>query len=125
MNYLGSLRVDLTRDGIYSVSMATKDYLLQAREPLLIRGYFSAETHPLLSPLVPRIRDLLDEYSVVGKGKVTVEFVDPADKPEIEREANERFGINPIPFQFASKYQSSVVNSYFNILVISAKFRRI
>ena len=56
--YLSGLRVDLTKDNIYSVSDVTKDYIQQATEPLLIRGYFSSETHPLLSPLVPRIRDL-------------------------------------------------------------------
>ncbi|MEJ2456571.1 MAG: Gldg family protein, partial [Candidatus Thiodiazotropha sp.] len=37
--------------------------------------------------------------------------------PTLEQEANEKYAIKPVPFQFASKYQSSVVNSYFNILV--------
>ena len=115
--YLSGLRVDLTKDNIYSVSDVTKDYIQQATEPLLIRGYFSSETHPLLSPLVPRIRDILEEYKVAGGRQLTIEFIDPANHPELEREANERYGIKPIPFQFASKYQSSVVNSYFNILV--------
>ena len=117
LSYVGILRADLTEEKIYSVSSVTRDYMMQAREPLLIRGYFSSETHPLLAPLVPRIRDLLAEYKVAGEGKVNVELVDPIEDPDLEREANERFGIKPIPFQFASKYQSSVVNSYFNILI--------
>jgi ABC-2 type transport system permease protein len=114
---VGALRADLTRGQVYSISDATRSYLLQVREPLLIRGYFSARTHPLLAPLVPRLRDLLEEYAVAGEGRVRVEFIDPREHPELEREANEKYGINPVPFQFASKYQSSVVNSYFNILV--------
>jgi ABC-2 type transport system permease protein len=35
----------------------------------------------------------------------------------MEQEANEKYDIQPVPFQFASKYQATVVNSYFNILI--------
>ncbi|MBK5969640.1 MULTISPECIES: Gldg family protein [Thiorhodovibrio] len=111
------LRADLTAGHVYTISDATENYLNQLEEPLLIRGYFSAETHPLLAPLVPQLRDLLREYQVAGKGKVQVEFVDPAESPELEREAGEQYGIQPVAFQTATKYQASVVNSYFDILV--------
>lgn len=114
---LGWARTDLTQGQIYSISEATRGYLSQLQEPLLIRGYFSAKTHPLLAPLVPQLRDLMKEYAVAGKGKVRVEFVDPLMHPELEKEANEKYGIKPVPFQFASKYQASVVNAYFNILI--------
>lgn len=114
---VGYVRTDLTTGNLYSISDATRSYLTQLREPLLIRGYFSSKTHPLLAPLVPRLRDLMKEYAAAGMGKVRVEFIDPQTNPELEREANEKFGIKPVPFQFASKYQASVVNSYFNILV--------
>ena len=60
----------------YSLSAASRQYLQQLREPLLIRGYFSAKTHPLLAPLVPRLRDLIREYQIAGDGKVRAEFVD-------------------------------------------------
>jgi len=114
---IGVLRTDLTANQIYSISPATKSYLSRLQEPLLIRGYFSAKTHPLLAPLVPQIRDLLEEYGVAGKGKVKVEFIDPQDKPELEQEAGEKYGIRPVPFQTASRYQTAVTNSYFDILV--------
>ena len=114
---IGSLRADLTEGSLYTVSDATRNYLGQLQEPLLIRGYFSADTHPLLAPLVPQLRDLLREYQVAGGGRVLVEFVDPQQSPELEREAGEQYGIRPVAFQTADKYQSSVVNSYFDILV--------
>ncbi|MBI1195058.1 MAG: ABC transporter permease subunit [Gammaproteobacteria bacterium] len=110
-------RADITRGHVYSISDATRSYLAQLREPLLIRGYFSAKTHPLLAPLVPRLRDLIKEYEIAGNGRVRVEFVDPHDDAEVEREAGEKYGIRPVPFQTASKYQASVVNSYFDVLV--------
>jgi len=114
---IGGARADLTQGHIYSISDATRGYLAQLREPLLIRGYFSAKTHPLLAPLVPQLKDLIREYQVAGGGQVRVEFIDPLENPQLEREAVEKFGIQPVPFQTASKYQASVVNSYFDVVV--------
>lgn len=110
-------RIDLTAGRMYSLSDATRAYLSQLREPLVIRGYFSAATHPLLAPLVPQLRDLLQEYAAVGGSNVHVEFVDPHDDPKLEQEAASRYGVRPVPFQTTNKYQASVVNSYFDIVV--------
>src|SRR5690606_15903345 len=117
LNPLNSLRADLTRGDLYSISEATENYLQQLREPLLIRGYFSAKTHPLLAPLVPQLRDLIQGYEVARKGQVRVEFIDPQQHPELEDEANSKYGIRPVPFQVSDKYQASLVNSYFNVLI--------
>jgi ABC-2 type transport system permease protein len=117
LSQLGALRLDMTEGKLFSISKPTHDFLEELQEPLLIRGYFSSKTHPLLAPLVPQLRDLLREYEVAGNGKVQVEFVDPAENPEMEQEANERYGIAATPFQIADRHQSSLVNAYFNILV--------
>ncbi len=117
MSQLPQLRWDTTAGKQYSISEATEGYLAQIQEPLLIRGYFSQKTHPLLAPLVPQIKDLLQEYQVVADGRVRVEFIDPQQNPELEQQANSQFGIKPMPFQVADRYQASIVSSYFNILV--------
>ena len=114
------LRWDMTQGNQYSISDATRGYLAQLREPLLLRGYFSAKTHPLLAPLTPQLQNLLTEYEVAGGGpggKVRLEIVDPATDPELEDEANTKYGIRPVPFQIADRYQASLVNSYFDVLV--------
>ena len=111
------LRWDMTEGNQYSISDATRSYLRQLQEPLLVRGYFSAKTHPLLAPLVPQIKNLLTEYEVAGDGRVRLELIDPADDPEREDEANTKYGIRPVPFQVADRYQASLVNSYFDVLV--------
>ena len=117
LSQVTSLRSDVTEGRLFSISDATRAYLEQLREPLLLRGYFSAKTHPLLAPLVPQMRDLLREYEVAGRGRVRVEIVDPADNPELEEEANQKYGIRSVPFQIADRYQAALVNSYFNVLV--------
>ncbi len=117
LSQLPELRWDTTAGKQYSISEATEHYLAQLQEPLLIRGYFSQKNHPLLAPLVPQVKDLLNEYEVIANGKVRVEFIDPQKNPELEEEANSQFGIKPMPFQVADRYQSSIVSSYFNVLV--------
>ena len=62
-----SLRVDMTKDKIYSISQASKDIISQLNEPVSIRGYFSERTHPLLAPLVPKVVDMLKEYQIAGE----------------------------------------------------------
>lgn len=114
---LSGLRIDTTTGKIYSISDATRGYLSQLQEPLLIRGYFSAKTHPLLAPLVPEIKDLLKEYEAEAKGNIRVEFIDPASNPDAEEEAGSKYGIKPTPFRVDDRYQSALVNSYFDILI--------
>jgi len=111
------LRLDLTAQREYSLSQTTRDLLGNLQEPLLIRGYFSEKTHPLLAPLVPRIRDMLQEYEVASGGVVQLEIIDPAKDPDKEAEANQTYGIQPLPFQVAGRYETSIINSYFDILI--------
>ena len=99
---VSSLRADLTEGSLYSLSETTESELKNLREPLLIRGYFSERSHPLLSPLVPRIKDILTEYEVSSGGTTTVEFVDPQKDRELEEEAATKYGVRPMPFQTAS-----------------------
>ena len=83
LDKVSMLRTDITAGKLYSLSPTSEDFLEQLKEPLLIRGYFSSKTHPLLAPLVPQLRDLLREYEVAGDGRVRVEIIDPADNPEL------------------------------------------
>ncbi len=118
--WLGSIthaRIDMTDGNLYSLSQSTQEQLTQLREPLLIRGYFSAKTHPLLAPLVPRLKDLLQEYAVASGGHARVEIIDPTRDRDAEEEAAARYGIRPVPFQTADRYQAAVVSSYFDLVI--------
>lgn len=110
-------RLDLTQDGTYSLSSTTEKILGGLDQPLLIRGYFSSKTHPKLAPLIPQIRDTLEEYRIAGHGKVRVELVDPSDSDAAKREAKDQFGIDPTPLRFATQSEKSVINAYFAIAI--------
>jgi ABC-2 type transport system permease protein len=110
-------RIDLTQGGTYSLSPSTQKILAGLDERLLIRGYFSEKTHPKLAPLVPQLRDLLEEYRIAGGNQVRVEVVDPTDSEDAKREAKERFGIDPTPLRFATQTEKSVINAYFTVAI--------
>ncbi len=109
-------RLDLTQNGEYTLSQVTRDLLGSLQEPLLIRGYVSQKTHPLIDPLVPRVRDLLREYEVASNGKLKVEFIDPIANPELEAEANQTYGIRSRPIQISDRAGASVNNVYLSLL---------
>ncbi len=111
------LRLDLTAQKEYSLSPVTRELVSNLQEPLLIRAYISAKTHPLLAPLAPRVKDMLREYEIVSHGKIKAEVIDPLTNPEIEAEANQTYGIKPTAFRVSGRHEASVINSYFDILV--------
>jgi ABC-2 type transport system permease protein len=110
------LRVDLTAHGEYSVSDVTRTTLRALREPLVIEGYFSERSHPLLAPLVPQIRDLLAEYAVISD-RVRVDFQDPGRDEELADRIQQDYGIQSVPLRVADRTQQAVVNAWFHIVV--------
>ena len=114
---LSAARLDLTQYSEYSLSDVTKNLLADLGEPLLIRGYFSEDSHPALAPLVPRLKDTLREYQLAADGRLELEFVDPLNNPEVEREANQIHGIRPSPLQVTDRGGVSLVNVYFDVLI--------
>lgn len=117
LNQFNSLRIDTTKGKIYTLSPATRHILDHLQEPLLIQGYFSHKTHPLLAPLVPQLKNLIREYAIHGHGKVRVVFADPTTNNAAAKQAVSKYGIRPVPFQVDNRYQSSVVSSYFDVVI--------
>ena len=117
LNPISGLRADLTANNEFSLSQTTKDLVSGLPEPLLMRGYFSERTHPLLARLVPSVRDLMREYGVASEGGVDVEFVDPREDEELEEEANRAYGIRSTSFAITERRESTVISSYFDILI--------
>ena len=96
-----TFRLDMTEQKVFSVSPVTKNMVKSLSSPLLLRGYFSQKTHPLLAPLVPQIRDLLSEYAAISEGQVTVEFVDL--KPTKNRKRSRAsYNIRSFPFRIVA-----------------------
>lgn len=88
--WLGAARLDLTSNGLYTVSPGTRATLGKLEEPVRLRFYFSRESAAGFASLVAyagRVRDLLQEYSAMSGGRVVVEEIDPAPFTQAEDEA--------------------------------------
>lgn len=114
---LNIARADLTSDRQYSLSDVTRDIVSDLNEPLLIRFYVSERMDSRLSPLVPQLRDVLQEYVVASNGQITLEVIDPITDPDIEAEANQTYGITPTPLQTANRSSVELINVYFDLLI--------
>jgi len=114
---LNIARADLTADQQYSLSNVTRDIVGNLNEPLLVRFYVSERNHPLLAPLIPQMRDVLQEYVIASGGKLTLEIIDPINDADIETEANQTYGINATPVQIANRSSSELLNVYFDLLI--------
>ena len=81
-------RLDLTQNGIYTLSGASKDLVKNLPDPLTIKAYISKDLPPELVSVARYTRDLMDEYRSASKGKVHFEAFDPSADKKIEDEAN-------------------------------------
>ncbi len=97
-------RLDLTRQGLYTLSDGTRKVLGSLDEPIDIRFYYSDEATaeiPLIRNYATRVRELLDEMSAASKGKLRVTVIDPKPFSEDEDRAS-ALGLTAIPLGAAS-----------------------
>lgn len=77
---LTSTQLDLTEDGLYTLSDGTKEVLASVEEPIDIRFYYSKqldEIGPDIARHAKRVRELLQRYEQLSDGMVRVEEYDP------------------------------------------------
>src|SRR5215471_5688635 len=77
--WLRSARIDLTQNGLYSVSSGTRATLTKLIEPVTLRLYYSrapASGYASIVAYSTRVRDLLQEYAALAGGRLIVEEID-------------------------------------------------
>ncbi|MDP7548939.1 MAG: Gldg family protein, partial [Alphaproteobacteria bacterium] len=98
-NSLRSIRLDLTQQGLYTLSPGSKRILDEIPEPIRLRFYFSeklATQLPNIKTYGLRVRELLEEYVNLSQGKIRLEIIDPEPFTEDEDEAV-RLGLQAVP----------------------------
>ncbi|WP_102796628.1 GldG family protein [Bowmanella denitrificans] len=92
---LGSVRLDLTENQVYSLSEGSKQVLKELDEPVHLYFFFSDKASKGMTSLrnyANRVESLLEEYRSASGGKIVLHKVDPEPFSEAEDEAN-RFGL--------------------------------
>ena len=96
---LSSVRLDLTENGLYSVSDGTKEIIGELEEPVNLYFFFSEKASEDLTALrsySQRVREMLQEYQLLAGSKINLHFVDPEPFSEQEDQAAE-FGLQSVP----------------------------
>src|SRR5215213_8788934 len=84
------VKMDLTRDGLYTISDGTRKALKAIDEPIDVRVYFSkrlGEAAPAYAKNFERVRSLLERYRDISGGKLQVSFLDPEPFSDAEDRA--------------------------------------
>lgn len=92
------LRYDLTEGGVYTLSDGTLNILRELPEPVELTFYFSrtvAKDAPGWNHYAKQVRELLEEFELVSRGKLTLRVVDPEPFSEQEDEAAAA-GLRPV-----------------------------
>jgi len=102
MNFF--FRLDLTEDGRYSLSSATKDILRDLDETVTITAYFTADMPAYLLSTKQEFKDMLVEFSSISGGNIVYEFLDPNSDPQVENKAMQE-GVGPVMVRDREKDQ--------------------
>lgn len=84
-------RLDLTQNGLYTLSPGTKHILGNLVEPITLKFYYSkkvASQYAQINSYAERVRDLLGEYAANSHGKIILEEVDAEPFSPAEDEAS-------------------------------------
>ncbi len=93
------VRYDATQGAAYSLSDQVKPVFTGIEEPITVRLYFSSalgEASPRHAVYFQRIRDLLQQYATLARGKLKVEYFNPEPFSDNEDRAV-GFGLQAVP----------------------------
>jgi gliding-associated putative ABC transporter substrate-binding component GldG len=109
-------RLDVTRNGLYTLSEASKQFMSDLDDKVTIRAYF---TEDLPSPYNMNRRALLDqlnEYKAYAKGNLQFEFIDPSGEKG-EQDAQQQ-GIQPVQVQVVKEDKFEVKRAYMGLVIL-------
>ncbi|MEJ8568406.1 Gldg family protein [Elongatibacter sediminis] len=96
---LGGVRVDLTENGLYTLSEGTQNILEDLDEPVHLYLFFSEDSSrdlPQIRSYARRVHELVDEFANRSDGMLRVHHIDPEPFSEEEDQASQ-FGLQAVP----------------------------
>lgn len=131
-------RVDVTADKAYTLSPATKETLSNLDDAVTVTAYFTSDLPAQYASASRYVRDMLEEFRSASKGKLSFEFIDPAqtdaakdEKREVKRDifgrefydqtAQEKelaaMGIQAVEMRVIAKDQAQTKRGYLGIVI--------
>jgi ABC-type uncharacterized transport system involved in gliding motility auxiliary subunit len=105
-----SPRIDLTRNGLFSLSEGSERLASSLGDRVEITAYFTENLPPPFNATERQVRDLLSEYAAASDGQIVVRFVNPDD--DASQQAARADGVQPVAHQKIEEDQVAVVEGY-------------
>ncbi|PIE03293.1 MAG: hypothetical protein CSA81_02890 [Acidobacteria bacterium] len=115
VNYT-NLRVDFTRNGIYTLSPSTKEVCAHLDEETHLKLFFSSNLPPQFQPVLAFIERLAAEYEAHGKGKFQVQKLNP-DLDEAARREALSYGVVETAGNVTQKSRVETVKIWFGMVL--------
>ena len=108
------LRVDLTEEGLYTLSRGSRAVLAKLDSDVALKYYFSSSSPEMpmaFKTYAQQVRNLLEEYERASGGRLSLETYDPKPDSDAEEWA-QRYGVEP---QTTSAFGSPI---YFGVVAV-------
>lgn len=114
-----SFRIDLTENKEFSISKATIGILKDLDDVVNIKAYFSEKLPAEFLNVRQVTEDILGEYKNYSKGDINIEFIDPKDDENLQKEARS-FGIPELQFSNVQKDKYEISKGYLGMVILYA-----
>ncbi|MBL0732260.1 MAG: Gldg family protein [Desulfosarcina sp.] len=118
-------RIDLTRNGIYSISDISRRVVSTLSEPLTIKVFFTKNLPAPYNNTERYLHDLLEEYSIHANQNFNYQFYDvsPEDnglgsETQENQELALSYGITPVQIQIVEKDELKFKKAYMGLVII-------
>ncbi len=108
-------RLDMTRNGIFTLSDASKQLMRSLDDRVTVRAYFTEDLPPPYNNNRRMLLDELNEYRAYSRGNLQYEFFDPTGEKG-ERDAEQQ-GVSPIQVQVVKNDKFEVKRGYMGLVL--------
>ncbi len=118
-------RLDLTSNGLYSLSRASKRAVATLKEPLTINVFFSKNLPAPYNNIENYLHDMLDEYGSFAKNYLSYRFFDVnakegdlSERAEENRQKAQDYGIYPVNVQTIEQDEATIQRAYMGMVFL-------
>ena len=110
-------RIDLTQNRKYTIADSTRKILAGLDDIVTIKVYLSRKLPPYAATITDQIKDMLEEYRIYADGMLSIEYIDPADDPALQR-SMQFMGIPQLQLNIEERDQLAITNVYMGLAVL-------
>lgn len=110
------MRVDLTDDGVYSLSNASISLVENLEDPVTVVVFFTSDLPAPYSSNRRFLKDKLDDYRAYGGARFEYRFEDPGDSEVLRQRAAEN-QIPPVQIQVIESDNIQLKNAYMGLII--------